>query len=205
CDSYATIALVVVTHGFILGSVIGTKVTRGQPLFSNLHPTRILSGREIIANDVAFASYSSLEYLPKVILSFSHWESAGIYKDTLAGAAIDASRLNDLVVNRNNGTSTDKGFGNVALSTAPVVGKILAAPPQILTTNANGDSAPPTLAYLGYAWSGGSATLDGQAVTGNAGVSSAGTGTHTLSGWRHEFHSQHFSSIYSGCRVHSQR
>ena len=37
------------------------------------------------------------------------------------------------------------------------------------------------LSYLGYAWSGGSATLDGQAVSGNAGMSSAGPGTHTLS------------------------
>ena len=44
-----------------------------------------------------------------------------------------------------------------------------------------GFPASPTLSYLGYAWSGGSVTFDGQAVTGNAGVSSAGTGTHTLS------------------------
>jgi len=107
--------------------------------------------------------------------------NATIYYDNLNGTYKSASELNSLVISRNNGTSTDKGFGNVALSTAPEVGKILAAPPQILTTNANGDSAPPTLSYLGYAWSGGSATLDGQAVNGNAGMSSAGPGTHTLS------------------------
>jgi predicted outer membrane repeat protein len=111
---------------------------------------------------------------------------AKVYKDPIyyvypIGTENSASQLNDRVVSRNNGTSTDKGSGNTALSIVPTVGKILGAPPQILTTNANGDAAPPTLAYLGYTWSGGSATLDGQAVTGNAGVSSAGTGTHTLS------------------------
>lgn len=107
--------------------------------------------------------------------------NATIYYDNLNGTYKSVSELNSLVISRNNGTSTDKGSGNVALSTTPVVGKILAAPLQILTTNANGDPPPPTLSYLGYAWSGGSAILDGQAVTGNAGVSSAGTGAHTLS------------------------
>ena len=106
-----------------------------------------------------------------------------IYSDSISGfSSKTVAQLNSLVVSRANGTSTDKAqVNNIALSTAPNVGKILAAPLQILSTAANGDSAPPTLAYLGYAWSGGSATLDGQAVSGNAGVSTAGTGSHTLS------------------------
>ena len=107
--------------------------------------------------------------------------NATIYYDTLSPPFRSASELNSLVINRNNSTSTDKGFGNTALASAPKVGKILAIPLQILSTNANGDSAPPTLAYLGYGWSGASATLDGNAVAGNAGVSAAGIGTHTLS------------------------
>lgn len=124
-------------------------------------------------------------------LNNQFYDSSGvdafIYKDPLysysppVGTLNSASQLNDRVVSRSNGTSTDKGSGNIALSSAPLVGHILAVPTKILTTNANGDVAPPTLAYLGYAWSGGSAALDGQAVTGNAGVSSAGIGTHTLS------------------------
>jgi hypothetical protein len=89
--------------------------------------------------------------------------------------------LNSTVVTRDPGIpSTVKGTGNTALASAPIVGKILAVPPQILSTNANGDASPPTLAYLGYAWSGGSATLDNQPVSGFTGVSSAGIGTHTL-------------------------
>jgi hypothetical protein len=91
-------------------------------------------------------------------------------------------QLNSLVVMRSGGPSTAKSqTSNKALGSPPVVGAILSAPPMILSTNAQGDPAPPTLFYLGYAWSGGSSTLDGQAVTGNAGVSSAGPGTHTLS------------------------
>jgi hypothetical protein len=106
-----------------------------------------------------------------------------IYSDAISGFSWKTvAQLNSLVVSRANGTSTDKAqVNNTLLVSAPMVGKILAAPPQILSTNANGDSAPPTLAYLGYAWSGGSATLDGQAVSGNAGVSTAGTGSHMLS------------------------
>jgi len=91
-------------------------------------------------------------------------------------------QLNSFVVTRSGGPSTAKSqVPNTALDNLPIVGAILSAPPLILSTNAQGDPAPPTLSYLGYAWSGGSATLDGQAVSGNAGMSSAGTGTHTLS------------------------
>jgi hypothetical protein len=107
--------------------------------------------------------------------------NAGIYRDSIVGLSSSASQLNNLIVVRNNGTSTDKGFGNIALSSAPKVGVILVVPPHILLTSANGDVAPSTLSYLGYAWSGGSATLNGQAVIGNTGVQSAGLGTYTLS------------------------
>ena len=106
-----------------------------------------------------------------------------VYSDSLPNdAGKTVSQLNGLVITRNGGPSTVKSqMANTALTTPPVVGAILSVPPTILLTDANGDSAPPTLAYLGYTWSGGSATLDGQAVTGNAGVSSAGASSHTLS------------------------
>jgi len=60
-----------------------------------------------------------------------------------------------------DGHAVSDAFGGRWVYLVQAVGKILAVPPQILTTNANGDSALPTLAYLDYAWSGDSATLDG--------------------------------------------
>jgi hypothetical protein len=95
---------------------------------------------------------------------------------------ITVPQLNSLVITRSEGLSTTKSqTPNTLLSSPLVVRTIQSVPQKILSTNANGDPFPPTLAYLGYAWNGGLATLDGQAVSGNAGVSSAGTGTHFLS------------------------
>lgn len=107
--------------------------------------------------------------------------NALLYKDSVVGwKTVD--QLNSLVIAHSTGVSTDKGSGNQAVTVAPKLGKLLAAPSQILATNARGDSAPPTLAYLVYAWSGASSTtLDGQALVDTAGISSAGSGAHTLS------------------------
>ena len=93
------------------------------------------------------------------------------------------AQLNGLTITRSGAASTDKSqTDNTAPGSAPVSGAILAVPPAILPVNAAGDPAPPTTAYLGYAWSGGAATLNGNAVSGNVGLSAApGTGTHVLS------------------------
>jgi hypothetical protein len=108
--------------------------------------------------------------------------NAQIYTNSISGYCCSTlSQLNTLVIQRAHTTTPKSQVPNTSLSTLPSVGVLLADPPQILSGNANGDPPPPTTAYLGYAWSGGSATLDGQAVTGNAGVSPAGTGPHTLS------------------------
>jgi len=103
-----------------------------------------------------------------------------IFSNNLVLPMISNSGSTIYTNNQFYGTSSEVGTNNTYLPSAPTIGKI-AAPLQILTTNAYGDSAPPTLAYLGYDWSGSSATLDGVTVTGNAGLSSAGVGTHTLS------------------------
>ena len=106
-----------------------------------------------------------------------------IYSNALGISGYTVSQLNSLVVNRANSTSTDKATtNNTALGSAPVSGTLLGVPPLILPVNAVGDSAPPTAAYLAYAWDGGSATLNGNGVSGNAGLTAApGTGSHVLS------------------------
>lgn len=91
-------------------------------------------------------------------------------------AAQTVAQLNSLVL---HGTAKAPS-PNQGLATVPVIGAVQSAPPRVLPTNAVGDPAQPTAAYIGYAWSGGNATLDGNAVSGGFGLVSAGPGTHTL-------------------------
>jgi len=99
-----------------------------------------------------------------------------IYRHSLAQSKT-AAELNSLVITH---SGVDKGSGNSWLSSAPVLGSLLAAPSRVLPVTAAGDSEPSTRSYLGYAWDGGSATLDGVTVTGGRGWGPTGTGTHTL-------------------------
>ncbi len=96
----------------------------------------------------------------------------------------DVAGLNALLVVRNNGTSTDKApdDDNQILSTPfnAIVGAVLAAPNQILSVGNPWDSFP-TTSYIGYAWDGGPATLNGNPVSGNSGLAATtSSGTHTL-------------------------
>lgn len=133
----------------------------------------------IFDDDRQTGPYNSMTYLNNQFYD-SSGTNAQIYKNSITSWQTVA-QLNSLVINRTSGVSTDKGSGNLALASAPHLGKILAAPTQRLATSANGDATPPTLAYLGYAWSGGAATLDGQSVAGYAGLASSSAGAHTLS------------------------
>jgi predicted outer membrane repeat protein len=103
--------------------------------------------------------------------------------NSLAGPR-DVVGLNALVVTRSGASSTDKAplNDNVGPASAPVVGSLLAVPPERLPVAAAGDPAGPTAAYLAYAWSGGSATLNGSPRVGNSGLeAAAGPGLYTLS------------------------
>ncbi len=103
------------------------------------------------------------------------------YKDPISGVGTKtATQLNSLVVTRSNGTSTPKSqVSNSESSASANVGVLLAVPTQVLNTSAAGDLAPITQAYLGYAWSGTSAKLDGNSISDN-GLVSALQGKHTL-------------------------
>ncbi|MEM8930527.1 MAG: hypothetical protein AAGE94_05100 [Acidobacteriota bacterium] len=75
----------------------------------------------------------------------------------------------------------DKGSGNSALGAKPNLGAILAKPGGILPTTAAGDASPTAPSYLGFAWSGSSATLDGGGLGGDTtGLQTDGAGVHTL-------------------------
>ncbi len=94
-----------------------------------------------------------------------------LYWDNLAPVQ-SGGGLNKLVVNRQNGTVTDKSpnGGNIDLSSMPNIGAILAAPSVVLPLVARGESETTTHAFLGYAWSGRAATLDGVALSSFSGI-----------------------------------
>jgi hypothetical protein len=111
-------------------------------------------------------------------------QNAIVYSDAIYPYSWkNVSELNNLIVQRANGTSTDKSqTPNRALSSKPSIGSILTAPFEILGGTASGDAEPNTISYVGYAWSGGSATLNGGNLQENAGVlSRTNAGTDTLS------------------------
>lgn len=134
--------------------------------FSNNAGTRFL-----FEQDQAAVPFNTVQYANNQI-----FPSNNVYWNPLSGGEQSVAGLNALVLH-----SLPKGVSNVGLVSAPVAGAMVAAPPNILSTNAAGDAAPPTTSYLGYAWTGGSATVNGGAVAGNAGVqAAASSGTQTL-------------------------
>ncbi|HLA76464.1 MAG TPA: hypothetical protein VJU18_02670 [Vicinamibacteria bacterium] len=163
-----------------LGSAINTSYDPGgggRPAIgmSGLIQTSVVSNnsgsRFLYEMDQSSAPFNTVQYASNQI-----FPSTNVYWNPLAGGDQNVSQLNSLVLH-----SQAKGVSNVGLVSAPVAGALVAAPPSILSTNAAGDPAPPTVSYLGYAWTGGSATVNGGAVAGNAGLQAATfSGTQTL-------------------------
>lgn len=90
------------------------------------------------------------------------------------GASV--SMLNSLVVSRGDRGATDKSaIANAGLFSPPGIGTLRAAP-SVVGTGAPAMSG----SFLGFAWSGRSATLDGQTLTARSGLQAAGAGTHSL-------------------------
>ncbi len=89
-----------------------------------------------------------------------------VYVNTrLAPTGVSASGLNAL----------ESNSGNQRQLSPPVAGSLLAAPSVV------GTGAPAAAGtFLHFAWSGRSATLDGQALTARSGIAPAGPGPHSL-------------------------
>lgn len=133
----------------------------------------------IFEGDSSTAPINSIQYSANAI-----FPNSAVMFNGVAGVISTVAALNSLVVTHSGTPNTDKAPANdnTAPGGAPVVGAIRAVPPAMVPTGAIGDAATPTVSYLGYAWSGGSATLDGSPRVGNAGLEAAsGAGAHTLS------------------------
>ncbi len=104
-----------------------------------------------------------------------------VYRDSVAGGAKSVSELNSLIVTRDAGPSTDKSqVDNVSLATSPSTATLLAVPSKTLARGAAGDPSGPTEAFLAWAWSGASATLNSSPLSSTTGISGASAGTSTL-------------------------
>ena len=113
--------------------------------------------------------------------------NAVVYSDAIYPfGSKNVSQLNALIVNRANGTSTDKStVDNRALSSKPSIGSIQSAPFKILETTAVGDPETQSPSYVAYAWSGGSAVLNGSSILQKTGVlvqNNQGSNTLTVDG-----------------------
>lgn len=154
---------------------------RGLPVTGVLKNCVISSntGLPIFDDDRTNGPINDLRYDGNQIYSNSHGDS--VFRGSVAGWKT-VSELNNLVVTRSNGTSTKKSqVANQSLSSPAVVGAVLAAPSYIVS------GSNPSY-FLGYAWSGGDAQLDGNSVSGNAGLTQKSSGgVHTLSVDRDEF------------------
>jgi len=112
-----------------------------------------------------------------------------IYRHNIAQSKTP-SELNSLVISH---SGVDKGSGNSWVSSAPALGELLAVPPRILNQTATGDSESVTRSFLGYAWDGANATVDGSPVSGGFGWNSTSVGTHNLWVGR-----EHFQAFVTG-------
>jgi len=149
--------------GIVSGTTFSNNGSGGVPAFDNDAETGAI-------NDVRYNGNT-----------FYRPGSSQIYVDDIEGT-YDVPGLNALIVTRASGRNTDKSaVNNVAAGSAQVVGAIRAVPPRVLPTLAAGEPGAQAPAYLGYAWSGAAATLDGVPVSGNWGVAEVGAGTFTLS------------------------
>lgn len=106
-----------------------------------------------------------------------------VYKNTLAGGGVfhTPQELNSFEVVRSGAPNTDKSSSpNTELQATPVFGRIRAAPESLPQTGAVGDPETGHSGYIGWTWSGTSATLDGQELIDNTGYQMTHVGNHEL-------------------------
>jgi len=104
-----------------------------------------------------------------------------VYRDSLVSPQ-NVSQLNALTVSRNGGVpSTEKSQdNNVALASVPSIAVLNAVPSKVLPVGAAGDGDGSTEAFVAWAWSGSTATLNGSPLAATTGTRSASTGISAL-------------------------
>lgn len=145
----------------VTGTLSNSMVSRntGMPLFEDDRNPQPINAVRYLDNDFYNTTFGSRVYRHGTAQSHT------------------PSGLNSLVITH---SGVDKGAGNSWLSSEPELGALLAVPTRILMQTAVGDPESTTSAYLGYAWHGGNATLDGVPQGGGFGWGPTTVGTHNL-------------------------
>lgn len=144
----------------------------GTGLIQNSVFSNNSGGVAVLDVDYPNAPYNLVQYSANRIFP----NDANFYSNGLTGAQTIV-QMNALSLHGQAKSPT----ANIGLASAPIVAAIQPAPSRVLPTYAVGDTPLPTPAYVSYAWSGASASLDGSPVSGNVGTSAVAPGTHTLS------------------------
>jgi hypothetical protein len=93
---------------------------------------------------------------------YSSFFGQGVYTHPIVGGGLPVSRLNTIVVRRNDGSQTDKSqIPNISQSSLPNLCAAKIAPAQITSANTN--------VYAAFAWSG-AAMLQGSSVSGSTAI-----------------------------------
>jgi hypothetical protein len=135
-------------------------------------------GSTIYDGDRGTPPFNLLQYSGNTI--FSATGSVAYDGDYVNASTV--AQLNQLVMQRSDGTSTIKAPApaNVAPTSAPTVSALLMVPPTVLQSGAPGETLP-IPSNLAYASSGGSVALDGTPQASSAGIAPTSVnGIHTL-------------------------
>lgn len=154
--------------GFVANSLFSDNI--GLPIFDDDRQPAPINDTRYDANQVFAPSFDGAFFtnvIPNPIPPFS--------------VCLNAQQMSALVVERNGGPSSPKSnVPNEDLAAAPAYAVLIAAPSRILRAHAAGDPPPSGTAWLGFAWSGEHAELDGAGLAERAGVQTAEAGLHTL-------------------------
>lgn len=140
---------------------------------------------EVVAPPINDLRYNSNQFFSSAQNQTDHPTGSGtaVYGNPV-GPVLKHSptSLNSLIIDRPSPAldTVKSQVDNSALGTAPRIARLLAAPSEILSQGAVGDTPATTPAYLTWAAGGGAATLDSTAVATPFGIATSSVGPHTL-------------------------
>lgn len=142
------------------------------PISGNIHNNKIIKNHGVAVYDDDYTNGPINNVVYNSNTFYTNPVDSVVYSDAiLPYQKKKVSELNSLTIVRANGTSTKKSnLNNISLSSPPSIAVLISAPSTILNATAAGDVELSTAAYIGYAWSGSSGTLDGAPLSDIANV-----------------------------------